>query len=203
MKQIALVLSAVVLAAALSTVASGQGDEPAPGAFPVLVCDFAHVIENCQEAKDIEEAFRKERKAAEDELKAKADELQKRIQDIQANQKLSERDDKVYEALRKAIEDKGRIDAQVAFRNVRDQDFLMRRMQELLRESRGYANDIMLARKAHVVLASKVGPIELEDNEAMQDELLRRRAICFVKGVNITDSVMEKMNEAYKKRKAQ
>ena len=121
---------------------------------------------------------------------------------IQKKTKLSERDEKTYAALKKAIEDKGKLDAELAFRNVRDQDYLQRRMQELLRGAKQYAKEIMIARKAHMVLATKVGAIQLEEQKDMQDELLRRRVVAHVKGVNITDDVMKKMNEEYAKRKA-
>ncbi|MHC4938358.1 MAG: OmpH/Skp family outer membrane protein [Planctomycetota bacterium] len=196
MKHTALVLT-VLLA-----VPAALAQDPKPGEFPILICDFAHVIEQCEEAKDIEEAFKKEREAAEKDLKDRAEKLQATIQNIQKKTKLSERDEKTYAALKKAIEDKGKLDAELAFRNVRDQDYLQRRMQELLRGAKQYAKEIMIVRKAHMVLATKVGAIQLEEQKDMQDELLRRRVVAHVKGVNITDDVMKKMNEEYAKRKA-
>ncbi|MHC4409612.1 MAG: OmpH/Skp family outer membrane protein [Planctomycetota bacterium] len=202
MKHTAFAISALLIAVALAASVRAQDAQPEPGAFPILICDFAKVIESCEEAKDIEEAFKKERDAAEKDLKTRAEKLQATIQDIQKKTKLSERDENTYAALKKAIEDKGKLDAELAFRNVRDQDYLQRRMQELLRGAKSYAKDTMIARKAHMVLATKVGQIQLDDQKQTQDELLRRRVVAHVKGVNITESVMKKMNDEYAKRKA-
>ena len=80
-------------------------------------------------------------------------------------------------------------------------DWLQRRMQELLRGAKTYAEELMIARKAHMVIATKVGPIKLENQADMQDELLRRRVICHVKGANITPDVMKMMNDEYAARK--
>lgn len=202
MKHTAFAISALLIAVALAASVRAQDAQPEPGAFPILICDFAKVIESCEEAKDIEEAFKKERDAAEKDLKTRAEKLQATIQDIQKKTKLSERDEKTYAALKQAIEDKGKLDAELAFRNVRDQDYLQRRMQELLRGAKTFAKDIMNTRKAHMVLATKVGQIQLDDQKQTQDELLRRRVVAHVKGVNITDSVMKMMNADYAKRKA-
>ena len=207
MKHKALAFTAALAAIALTASVRAQGGKPAAkpaaakGAFPILICDFAHVIENCEEAKDIEEAFRKERKTTEDRLKAEAQKLQVKIQEIQKKTKLSERDQNTYDALKKAIEDKGKLDAEMAYRNVTDQDFLQRRMQELLRGARTHAENLMIARGAHLVIATKVGAVKLENQQDMQDELLRRRVICHVKEVNLTLDVMKLMNDDYAKRK--
>ena len=201
MKQTALVISALLAATLIAASVRAAGEEPEPGAFPILICDFAKVIESCEEAKDIEEAFKKERQKKELMLKAEAEKLQATIQEIQEKKKLSERDEKTYAALKKAIEDKGKLDAEMAFLNIRGQDYLQRRMQELLRGAKGFAQEIMLVRKAHMVIATKIGPVQLENQQDMQDELLRRRVVAHVDGVNITDEVMKMMNDEYAKRK--
>jgi len=201
MKQTALVLSALLAAVLVPAIVNAENEAPEPGKFPVLICDFAAVVESCEEAKDIEEAFKKERDAKEKDLKTRAEALQATIQDIQQKKKLSERDEKTYAALKQAIEDKGKLDAEMAFLNIRGQDYLQRRMQELLRGAKGFAQEIMLVRKAHMVIATKIGPVQLENQQDMQDELLRRRVVAHVDGVNITDEVMKMMNEDYAKRK--
>lgn len=204
MKHTALLLSALLLALGLTAISRAQeaAAAPAVGAHAVLICDFAAIVEQCTEARDFEEAFRRDRTAAEDKLKGEQQSLQIRIKEIQEKTKLSERDEKTYEALKKAITDKGRLEAEIAFRNVRDQDHLQRRMQELLRGAKTLADSIMIERGADMVLATKVGRIQLQNQKDWQDELLRRRVACHVAGVNITDAVMKKMNDEYARRKA-
>jgi Skp family chaperone for outer membrane proteins len=205
MKHTALLLSTLFLALGVAAITRAQDDAaaaPTVGAYPVLACDFAYIVERCDEAIDFEEEFRRNRTAAEEKLKGEQSALQIRIKEIQEKTKLSERDEKTYEALKAAITDKGRLEAEIAYRNVTDQDHLQRRMQELLRGAKNLANDVMIARKAHVVLATKVGRIQLQNQKDWQDELLRRRVACHVDGVNITDAVMKMMNEEYARRKA-
>ena len=209
MKHTALLLSALFLALGLTAIsraqdgaASGPAAAPAVGAHPVLICDFAWVIDKCTERQDIEEAFLSDRTAAEKKLLAKQEALQVRIKDIQKTTNLSDRDDKVYDALKRAITDKGVLDAEIAYRNLRDQDFLQRNMQELLRGARTYSEDIRIARKADLVLATKVGKIQLENKQDWQDEMARRRVVSHADEVDITKAVMQMMNEEYARRKA-
>ena len=197
MKQTALLLSAILFALGITAITRAQGGP----ASKILICDFAYIVENCDEAVDIQEKFQKERQDAETRLKAEQQKLQLRIKEIQEKTKLSDRDDKVYEALKKAIEDEGALKAAVAYRNVTDQDFIQRQMQELLRGAKSFANDTMIAQGADMVLATKVGKIQLENQQDWQDEMLRRRVVCHKKGVNITDIVMKMMNAEYAKRK--
>ena len=105
MKQTALLLSAILFALGVSAITRAQDDAAAPvPATKFLICDFAYIVENCDEAIDIQEKFQKERQAAETKLKAEQQRLQLKIKEIQEKKKLSERDDKVYEALKKAID---------------------------------------------------------------------------------------------------
>lgn len=198
MKQTALLLSAILFALGITAITRAQGD--AAPASKILICDFAYIVENCDEARDIQEKFQKARSDAETKLKTEQQKLQLRIKEIQEKTKLSDRDDKVYEALKKAIEDEGALKAAVAYRNVTDQDFIQRQMQELLRGAKQFANDTMVARGADMVLATKVGKIQLENQSDWQDEMLRRRVVCYKEGVNITDIVMKMMNDEYAKR---
>jgi hypothetical protein len=213
MKHTALLLSALFLALGLTAISRAQDGAttkpvpaaaaiPAAGAHKILICDFAQIIDKCTERKDIEEAFLRDRTAAEKNLLAQQEALQIRIKEIQKTTNLSDRDDKVYEALKTAITDKGALDADIAFRNLRDQDFLQRNMQELLRGARTFAKDIMISRKADLVLATKVGKIKLENKQDWQDEMGRRRVVCHTDEVDITRAVMEMMNEEYVRRKA-
>ncbi len=205
MKHTALLISALFLALGLTAISRAQDGvkaEPAIGAHTVLICDFAQIIDKCTERMDIEEAFLRDRTAAEKKLLVKQEALQVRIKEIQKTTNLSDRDQTVYDALKKAITDKGALDAEIAYRNLRDQDFLQRNMQELLRGARTFAKDLMIARKADVVLATKVGKIQLENKQDWQDEMGRRRVVCHIDDVDITKAVMEMMNEEYARRKA-
>jgi len=203
MKHKALVIPALLAAVliAASVGAQDEGGGAKPGEFPILICDFGSIVETCNEAVDIEEAFNRERKREMEELEARAKKLEIEIKEIRENKNLSDRDDQTYAALKKAIEDKGRLDAEMAYLNIRGQDFLQRRMQELLRGAKQFAKEIMTEREAHLVLATKIGPIQLETQQDFQDELLRRRVVAHVPGVDITAEVMKRMNEDYERRK--
>ncbi|MHC4954924.1 MAG: OmpH/Skp family outer membrane protein [Planctomycetota bacterium] len=192
----------LVLAQDRSSVQAQGKNAPAKGAHPILICDFAQCVDKSEEAKDMVDKWQSERKAAEDDLRTKAEKLQKRIQDIQAKTKLSERDEKTYNALKAAIEEKGQLEGEMAYRNVRDQDFIARRMLDMMRGAKQVANGIMLARGAHMVIGTKTGPMQLQNQKDLQDEMLRRRVVCFTPAVDITAEVMKALNAQYAKRKA-
>jgi len=124
MKQASIVLFALALGLVLSKDQQPVEAQGAVGQFPILICDFAEVVEKCDEAKDIFEAWKGQREKAEKDLRARAEDLNKRIQEIQKKTKLSERDDKTYRQLRKAIEEKGQLEGEMAYKNVTDQDFI-------------------------------------------------------------------------------
>ena len=183
--------------------AVAQGNPaPAKGAFPILICDFAKCVDQTVEAKDMFEEWRKERDKTEKDLKMKAAELQQRIDDIKKQTKLSERDEALYERLRNAIEDKGKLEAQVAYLNITSQDFFARRMQELMWGAKSAANKIMRERGAQLVIGTKTGKLLLENQQDLQEEMLRRRVLCFEKGADITQDVMAALNKDYAERKA-
>ena len=198
----ALAIPSLIAAIVLAATVGAQG-APEAGSHPILICDFGSIIEKCQEAIDIEEAFNRERKKKEDDLRKRAEKLKAEIQEIQKNKNLSERDDKTYDELKDAIEEKGRIEAEMAYENIRGQDYLQRRMQELLRGAKQFAKEVMTERKAELVIATKIGPIQLENQQDFQDELLRRRVVAHIPEVDITAAVMKRMNDDYEKRKKQ
>jgi len=205
MKHTALLLSALFLALGLTAISRAQDGmkaEPAVGAHKVLICDFAQIVDQCTENKDTEEVFLRDRTAADKKLKVEQDAIQVRIRDLQKTTDISDRDNKFYDALKKAITDKGALDAEIGYRNLRDQDFLVRNTQELLRGARTFANDLMIARNADIVLATKVGRIQMENKQEWQDEMARRRVVCHVDDVDITQAVMKMMNDEYARRKA-
>ena len=145
MKQASIALLALALGLVLAQDQRPVQAQGAKGQFTVLVCDFADVVEKCEEAKDIFHSWRKQREKSELDLRSRAADLNKRIQEIQKKTKLSERDDKTYKALKAAIEEKGQLEGEMAYKNVTDQDFIARRMQELMRGAKGFVNDVRIA----------------------------------------------------------
>jgi len=203
MKQTAIALGALCIAFVLTASVRAQGDDGGAevGQYPVLVCDFGKIIDKCQERLDLEEAMKRKFDAEKKSLETAMADLQKRIEEIQKKKNLSDRDDQTYKALQQAIEEKGRLDARKAYLTIRLQDDTMRYVQELLRGARGISEEIMHARKAHLVIASKTGPIDIQGQDDFQDELLRRRVFAHVGAVDISEEVMKRMNEEYAKRK--
>jgi len=202
MKQASIALFALALGLVLAQDQRPVEAQGAKGQFSVLIIDFADVVENCEEAKDIFDAWKKQREKAETDLRSRAADLNKRIQDIQKKTKLSERDDKTYDALKRAIEEKGELEGEMAYKNVMDQDFIARRMQELMRGAKGFTNEVRLERGADIVIGTKRGPIQLESQQDLQEEMLRRRALAYDKKIDITDEVKRMMNADWAKRKA-
>ena len=198
----ALALAVGLVLARMDGDAVAQGDPaPAKGAFPVLICDFAKCVDKTEEARDMFEEWKKQREKTEKDLKAKAGELQKRIEEIKRQTKLSERDKALYERLKKAIEDKGKLEGQVAYLNITSQDFFARRMQELMWGARAVAKDIMAKRGAQLVIGTKTGKLLLENQQDLQEEMLRRRVLCHADGADITQAVMDELNREYAERK--
>ena len=203
-------LSIAVIALALGLVlargdnaANAQGDDaPKKGAFPILICDFAKCVDKTEEARDMFEEWQKQREKTEKDLKSRATELQKRIEEIKKQTKLSERDDKLYERLKTAIEDKGKLEGEIAYLNVKSQDYFARRMQELMWGAKSTANSIMKKRGAQLVIGTKTGKILLESQQDLQEEMLRRRVLCYEADADITQAVMDALNKDYAARKA-
>jgi len=202
MKQVSIALLALALGLVLAQDQRPVEAQGAKGEYPALICDFADVVENCEEAKDVFKGWKKEREKAEVDLRARADDLNKRIQDIQKKTKLSDRDDKTYKGLKDAIVEKGQLEGEMAFRNVTGQDFIARRMQELMRGARGHAENVRIGRGAHLVIGTKRGNILLESQQDLQEEMLRRRVLTYDKKIDITDEVKRLMNAEWAKRKA-
>jgi Skp family chaperone for outer membrane proteins len=203
MKQASIALFALALGLVLAQDQRPVVAEGAKGEFPVLIVDFADVVENCEEAKDIFDAWKSQREKTETDLRTRAEQLNKAIQEIQKKTKLSERDDKLYKALKKRIEEKGQLEGEMAYKNVTDQDFIARRMQELMRGAKAIANEVRLERGAQLVIGTKRGNIQLESQQDLQEEMLRRRVLAYDNKIDITDEVKRLMNADWAKRKAQ
>ncbi len=108
-----------------------------------------------------------------------------------------------YRKVRESLLKEGEFKAIEAFENVRVGDRISRGMEALRISAREAAQEIMKARKAKMVIISKMSPIKFETGGDPQDELIRRRVMCADKksGADITKAVLELMNKKYKARK--
>ena len=164
----------------------------------ILIVDVQRAIEQSQEHIDLVEVLRK---SIANKKKDVADEVQRmklKQQDL-LKVELTKRNDDWYTEVEKVLHDQGRLKAEEAFFISKLNDQLARKLNALIRGVQQESRAVMNERGAKMVLTSKMGAIRLETQEDMKDELIRRRVIAAVAGVDITDDVVKRMDAWYAK----
>ena len=188
---------AVVVCLILSVSWSQGEDQPK---HDILIVDVAHAVESCKEQSDLVAAVRKEAAAQQKRYSGRGNELQETQKSLM-KQKLSLRDEQWYADVKKALEEEGHLKAVEANIKIRLADRVARGMEKLLISAKMAANKIMRARGAKIVLVSKMSTIKLDTEADFKDELVNRRVLAAIGGVDITTAVIAEMDLQYKARK--
>lgn len=167
----------------------------------VLVLSLKKIIDESAEGKQFVGALKKR-------MADKKQEFALNVQQLQEQQKklmeveLMNRDEKWYKQVRKALETQASLKVEEQFFIAKLNDQIARQINELIRGAQTEARRIMKARGADLVIISRMGPIAINSDKELQDEIVFRRVLCHKDELDITDEVMKAMDEWYRKNKA-
>ena len=181
------------------SVSSGQGNQQGPD---VLVLDLEYVIDNCDEHADLVGKLQKTAKGLQKKYSGQVRDLQQAQQKL-LEKTLSLRGADWYPAVKKSLLKEGELKGIEAFHKVEFGDKILRGMEALMKSAKEAAEQIRAARKAKIVLISKMTPIKFESQNDLKSELISRRVMCVDRraGADITKEVLDIMNKGFKARK--
>jgi Skp family chaperone for outer membrane proteins len=167
----------------------------------VLVVFLKKIIDDSAEGKEFVGALKKR-------MAEKKQEFAKQVEQLQEQQKklmeveLMNRDEKWYTQVRAALEAQAALKVEEQFFIAKLNDQIARQINELIRGAQQEARSIMKARDADLVIISRMGKITINSDKELQDEIVFRRVLCAKDELDITDEVMTRMDEWYRKNKA-
>ena len=176
------------------SVSSGQGNQQGPD---VLVLDLEYVIDNCDEHADLVGKLERTAKGLQKKYSGQVRDLQQAQQTL-LEQTLSLRGADWYPAVKKSLLKEGELKGIEAFHKVEFGDKILRGMEALMKSAKEAAEQIRAARRAKIVLISKMTPIKFESQNDLKSELISRRVMCVDRraGADITKEVLDIMNKA-------
>lgn len=190
-----LVLALPLLAAA----AFAQGDKAKPRSN-ILVLNMVRAIDESDEGRAVVAALKEEMATQKQRYNDEKTKLQEKVKVLLAA-KAADRTPEFYKELEQAMETDARLEMESRIFTAKKNDELNRAMQQLLQGVQQEARAVMKERGAEIVLLTKTGPIELATDQDQQQEMLARRVLCFDDKLEITDEVIKRMNDWYKKNK--
>lgn len=190
-------LCALVGGLALS-VSWGQGNQQGPD---ILVLDLEYVIDNCDEHDDLVGRLKKEEAEQRGRYSGEVTNLQQEQKKL-LEKTLTLRGADWYPAVKESLQKEGKLKAILAFHNVEVGDKVLRGMEALMKSALEAAEQVRAARKAQIVLVSKMTPIKFESRLDLKSELVSRRVMCVDRkaGADITKEILDIMNKAFKAR---
>jgi Skp family chaperone for outer membrane proteins len=187
-------ISTAVLTAELASVASAQA------APKILVVDLKKLIDESAEGKEFVGRLKKQMADKKDEFAGAVRQLQEQQKKLMAVE-LMNRDARWYDAVRAALDAQATLKVEEQYFVARINDQISRQVNELIRGAQEEARKIMKARGADLVLLSRMGPITINSDKELQDEIVFRRALATSPDLDITDEVMKQMDEWYRQNK--
>jgi Skp family chaperone for outer membrane proteins len=167
----------------------------------ILVVYLKKIIDESAEGKEFVGALKKRMADKKQEFAKNVDELKVQQQKLMEVE-LMNRDETWYKQVRAALEAQASLKVEEQFFIAKLNDQIARQINELLRGAQQEARSIMKARGADLVIISRMGPITINSDKELQDEIVFRRVLCAKDELDITDEVMKRMDEWYRKNKA-
>ncbi len=186
----------------LAAVAFAQGEKPkAKPKSGILVIHMLRAIDESEEGRDVIAKLREEKATQNQRYTDDMAKLQEKVKFLR-EAKPQDRTPEYYKELEQAMETYARLEMDKNIFGARKGDELSRALQQLLMGVQQEARTVMKERGAEIVLLSKVGPIDVATEVDFQQEMLMRRVLCHEEEIDITDEVIARMNEWYKKNKS-
>ena len=183
----------------LSAAALAQGDDQPKSR--ILVINMLRTIDESDEGRAVIARLKEEMATEKQRLADDAAKLQEKVKVLLAA-KPADRTPEYYKELEQAMETNARLEKEKNIFMAKKGDELSRALQGLLQGAQQEARAVMKERGADIVLLTKTGPLEVVSDQDFQQELLMRRVLCFDQSIDITDDVIARMNDWYKKNKS-
>jgi Skp family chaperone for outer membrane proteins len=167
----------------------------------ILVVYLKKIIDESAEGKEFVGALKKRMADKKQEFAKNVDELKVQQQKLMEVE-LMNRDETWYKQVRAALEAQASLKVEEQFFIAKLNDQIARQINELIRGAQQEARSIMKARDADLVIISRMGKITINSDKELQDEIVFRRVLCAKDELDITDEVMKRMDEWYRKNKA-
>lgn len=186
----------------LAAVAFAQEDKAkAKPRSGILVINMLKAIDESEEGRAVIARIREEMATQKQRYADEMTKLQEKVK-VLREAKPQDRTPEYYKELEQAMETHARLEMEKNIFMAKKGDELSRALQGLLQGAQQEARAVMKERGAEIVLLSKTGPIEVVSDQDFQQELLMRRVLCLEESIDITNEVIERMNEWYKKNKS-
>lgn len=189
------VLPLVLVLAGLAAAAPDKKEGP-----KILVVMIERLIDDTEEGQALVKKLINEKAEAEKRLAAEQAALTQKRQEL-AKAKMADRDAAFYAELEKAMEEHARIEKEKQLFVIRKSDEISRATKQLMLLAVEKADDVRRERGAEIVLASRMGPLDISGDQGFQQEMLMRRVLCASKDADITEEVIKRMNEWYRENK--
>ena len=190
----------VLVVLALLAVAWSQGGQPKADDSKVLVVDVQHIIDESEEGREfvgrLRQKIAEKKKQIDEQVRALQESTKKLME-----RELPERDAKWYADVEKALAEQNRLKTEEQFFVAKVNDDIARSINELLRGAMETAKKIMRERGASIVLGSRMKPLQINNDQQLQEEVVLRRVICAKDEINITLEVLARMNKWYRENK--
>ena len=168
----------------------------------VLIVDIQRILNDSHEAQAQINAFDLKADKEKKEFAKQIKELEVAKKDLEEGQDLDHRDAKWYAKYLDAVTKEAKLRARYAHYQLLAADERVRKIASLMRGARMAARPIMKARGASIVIISKMGKFEFNNEKQYQEELLFRRVlVADEKAADITAEVLKSMNEWWKQNK--
>lgn len=190
----------VLVVLALLAVAWSQGGQPAKDAPNVLVVDVQYIIDESEEGREFVGRLRQKIAEKKKQIAEQVRALQESTKKLMERE-LPERDKKWYADVEKALAEQNRLKTEEQFFVAKVNDDIARSINELLRGAMDTAKKIMRERGADIVLGSRMRPLQINNDQQLQEEVVLRRVVCARDEVNITKEVLARMDKWYRENK--
>jgi len=184
----------------LAAAAFAQGDQSRPKS-QILVINMLRTIDESDEGRAVIARLKEEMATQKQRLGDEMTKLQDKVKQLR-DAKPQDRTPDYYKELEEAMATNARLEMEKNIFMAKKGDELSRALQGLLQGAQQEARAVMKERGAEIVLLSKTGPLEVVSDQDFQQELLMRRVLCFDESIDITDEVIARMNDWYKKNKS-
>jgi Skp family chaperone for outer membrane proteins len=167
----------------------------------ILVINMLRTIDESDEGRAVIARLREEMATQKQRYGDEMTKLQEKVKQLR-DAKPQDRTPEYYKELEEAMATNARLEMEKNIFMAKKGDELSRALQGLLQGAQQEARMVMKERGADIVLLTKTGPLEVVSDQDFQQELLMRRVLCFDESIDITDDVIARMNDWYKKNKS-
>lgn len=190
----------LALVLALAAVVLAQPAKDKKEGPRILVVQIERLIDDTEEGQALVKKLINEKAEAEKRLAAEQAALAQKRTEL-GKVKMANRDEAFYAELEKAMEEHARIEKEKQLFVIKKSDEISRATKQLMLLAMETADQIRRERGAEIVLASRMGPLDITGDQGFQQELLMRRVLCAGKDADITDEVIVRMNKWYRENK--